>query len=385
MDELLCLVPGPGEAINWKCIIEGPLKPYLKAMEATEQEPCWHGEGNVLVHTQRVCEVLVTTRDWQQMDKPRREVLFVAALLHDIGKPDTTRRIDGRLSAPKHSPHGASLARTLLWQTFGLAGTPEKQAVREAVCALIQYHGRPLHLLDRTHADTLALGLASIGEMTGLFSLEMLALLAEADVRGRICQDGAELLEKVILFRMLCQEAGCFQGPFAFPSAYSRFACLSGRNVVPGQPLYDDTWGQVLIMCGLPGTGKDTWISRHYPDLPVISLDAIRQELGIAPGQPQGKVITKAREKAKEYLRIHQPFIWNATQLTQTLRRNQVELFTRYGASVCIQYLETSWEQQLERNSQRPQAVPEAVIGHMLAQLSPPMPTEAHEVTWLCI
>lgn len=63
---------------------------------------------------------------------------------------------------------------------------------------------------------------------------------------------------------------------------------LSGRNVVPEQPLYDDSWGEVILMSGLPGTGKDTWIMPNRLHMPVISLDDIRREIKIKPTDGQG-------------------------------------------------------------------------------------------------
>ncbi len=34
-------------------------------------------------------------------------------------------------------------------------------------------------------------------------------------------------------------------------------------------------------MSGLPGVGKDTWLARSRPELPVVSLDAVREDLDV--------------------------------------------------------------------------------------------------------
>ena len=73
-------------------------------------------------------------------------------------------------------------------------------------------------------------------------------------------------------------------------------------------------------MSGLPGAGKDTWIARHAPDLPVISLDMIRRELKVTPADDQGAVAALAKSRARELLRRQQSFIWNATNITRALR-----------------------------------------------------------------
>ena len=50
---------------------------------------------------------------------------------------------------------------------------------------------------------------------------------------------------------------------------------------------HEDFACDVTIMSGLPGSGKDTWLARNRPDLPVVSLDDIRGELGVEPTDNQ--------------------------------------------------------------------------------------------------
>ena len=140
-------------------------------------------------------------------------------------------------------------------------------------------------------------------------------------------------------------------------------------------------------MCGLPGTGKDTWIREHYPGLPVVSLDEIRREMKISPAESQGPVAAEARERARAYLRARQPFVWNVTSLTPELRRKNMELFEAYKASVRIVFLETGWKEGLRRNRERghadsSQTVPEGSIVRVLEKLTPPERQEAQQVEW---
>ena len=137
-------------------------------------------------------------------------------------------------------------------------------------------------------------------------------------------------------------------------------------------------------MCGLPGTGKDTWIQAHCPGFPVVSLDGLRLEMEVEPTENQGRVVQAARERAKALLRERRPFIWNATSLTG-LRAQQIGLFEDYHARVRVVYLETEWAENLRRNANRPDAVPEDVIDRMLARLEPPERFEAQAVEWVCV
>ena len=182
----------------------------------------------------------------------------------------------------------------------------------------------------------------------------------------------------------MAQEQGCLDGPYPFASVRTQRALFSGGRVWKGQELYDDTWGEVLLMCGLPGTGKDTWLRTHRPDLPTVCLDDIRRELGVGPEDDQGRVVQAAKERARAFLRRKQPFAWNATCLTAR-RAQQIDLFEAYGARVRVVYLETGWKENLRRNANRPDAVPEGVLYDMLDRLEPPERFEAQNVEWLCV
>ena len=249
----------------------------------------------------------------------------------------------------------------------------------------MRYHARPLHLLDADDPETTALRLASNGALAPGFTWESLCLLAEADALGRVAPDTRALVEAVALARAQAEEAGCLAGPYPFRAAAGRRALFTGGRVWKDQEIYDSTWGEVILMSGLPGTGKDTWLAEYCPDLPVVSLDAVRRRMGALPTGDQGPVAQAARELAREHLRARRPFAWNATGLSARQRGQQVELFEQYGAAVRIVYLETAWDENLRRNARRPDAVPEDVIDEMLGVLSPPEVFEARHVEWICV
>ena len=115
---------------------------------------------------------------------------------------------------------------------------------------------------------------------------------------GRQCVDQQEMLEKIAFCEELAKEEGCYEACYPFPSLNTRRAFLSGREVWKDQNLYDDTWGEVILMSGLPGTGKDYWIEHNVPHLPMISLDDIRKKHKIASTEEQGRVANIAREQA---------------------------------------------------------------------------------------
>jgi len=359
--------------VDWPAVLAAC--PWLLPLAGTPQDPLHHAEGDVLIHTRMVAEALAELETWRSLPPAERGALFLAALLHDIGKPATTEVApDGRISSPNHARVGASITRSLLWGDEGLDG-PLAFAERELVVALVRLHGLPLWFLERPDIAR-AVFPASLRA-----PLSLVATLAEADVRGRICADGDELLGRVELFRDWCTEHRCLENPYPFPSDHSRVRYCRGSQQDPTYHAYDDTWGEVTLLSGLPGAGKDTWLYEQHSRLPVISLDALRGELGVDPADNQGGVVSAAKERARELLRRRQPFIWNATNLTRRLRDPLVDLFLGYGVSVRIVVVDAPLSRVIERNRQRPSPVPEAIIRRLASRAEPPDVTEAHRIT----
>jgi predicted kinase len=241
--------------------------------------------------------------------------------------------------------------------------------------ALVRHHGLPLWFIER---PDIARGVLPASLRV---RLSMVALLAEADVLGRISDHPDDLRARVGLFHDWCAEHACLDQPFPFPSSHSRVRYCRRLQQDPAYHAYDDTWGEVTLLSGLPGAGKDTWVREQGPQLPVIALDAIRAELKVDPADGQGAVVSAAKARARELLRRREPFVWNATNLTRQLRDPLVELFLGYGAREQIVYVDAPLDQALQRNRQRPSPVPEAVIRRLAARAEPPDLTEAHRIT----
>lgn len=386
VNDILALVPdAPGWVIDWEKIETSALRDYVDAMRHTPQSVRWHAEGDVWTHTRMVCESLASIPEYRYLPQTQRQTLFLAALLHDVGKPMTTRQEGNDWVAPSHSTKGAHLARYILWKEFGMCGTHELQAMREVVVLLVKHHSFPPYALEKEENIRKMISIAASAELVPDFSLKLLYLLAKADALGRECEDKDDFTAQVDLFAELAKEHGCYEGPVGFASDYTRRTYFSGGDVWPQQELYDESWGEVLMLCGLPGTGKDYWISKHCKDMPVVSLDDIRRRHKLSPEGSQGYVASLGKEEAKIYLRKHQPFVWNATNLTVDIRRQLIELFESYGASVRVVYLEAALKTQLRRNAGREDRVPETIIDSMLSKLAIPEIHEARCIQWLCV
>lgn len=345
---------------------------WLRSLGDCPQDPRYHAEGNVLIHTKLVCEELVALPAWRGLPSTERSVLFAAALLHDVAKPASTQvEADGTITSKGHVLQGSKIAQQILWDL----GVPFPQ--REAIVALVRYGSLPLWFWDKPNPEK------AVIQASQIIRCDLLSLLAEADVQGRYCDDQAQLLERIEFFREFALENHCFNQPRSFPSAHSRFVYFDKEHGNPDYQAYDDTRFQVVMMSGLPGVGKDTWIEKNLPNVQVISLDKLRQKMGIDPSDNQGKVVNAAKAIAKEYMRSRQSFVWNATNLSRQLRSTLIRLFSNYQGRIRIVYLESPWEELLKRNHNRTNRLPEKVLYRMRNRLEVPNITEAHQVDWV--
>ncbi|KHT43562.1 AAA family ATPase [Pectobacterium brasiliense] len=350
--------------------------PVLQRAKETPQEPCYHGEGDVWTHTIMVVESLLQLHDYQTATREQQEILFFAALLHDVAKYRTTviDPVTGQIGQPGHSRKGAIDARVLLWD----AGVPF--AIREAICRLISVHQVPFYCLEDERRRMSPI--FTIRELSWQLSIPLLATLAEADMRGRICQDQARVLDSIELFRELAREEGCYGQPRSFVDAHTRLSYFRGADVHPDYPLFQEPGSKVTVMCGLPAAGKDTWVRTHRHDLPVVSFDDARTELGLKHGENEGKAVHRATDKARSLLRTHEPFVWNATHLSQQMRTRTLDLCYAYGAEVEIVYLERPRQELLRRNGKRDTTLSNKTLQGMLTKWELPAPTEAHAVSY---
>jgi len=349
----------PLEKITPQCLWESAL---VTELGATEQDPQWHGEGDVLTHTRMVANELATAPN----------IVRAAGILHDVGKARTTVLQDGRLTAPHHSRVGG---RRVAWHMWLGDLATSHLPTRHALASLVQLHGLPRWVIEKDDPEY------SIIRASYTVRLDWLYQLAVADWAGRIAADTHQHLEYVELFRVLAEELGCFKQPFAFDSPDAQVAFFIDRKPLHYKP-YVEPRPTVTLLSGLPGAGKDTWLATNW-DGPVVSLDDIRRSLGVSPTDEQGQVAQAAREKAREYLRAGVEFAWNATNITRRTRTPLVALFRQYGARVRIVYVDAGWPTIRARNVKREHPVPEGVIQELARRLEIPQPDEAHDVLWV--
>lgn len=115
---------------------------------------------------------------------------------------------------------------------------------------------------------------------------------------------------------------------------------------------------KVYLMCGLPGSGKSEWCKRNHPELPIVSRDIIRGEFGFTSGVDEkarlenwqeNKVTEKEKEYIKRYIKQHQDFIIDDTNLRLKYRKQMIQSLRDLGAYIIGVRIDTPLELCIKR------------------------------------
>lgn len=147
------------------------LFPELKALQGVPQRPDAHPEGDAWIHTGRVLAAAARLREG---DRDRDLALMLAAMLHDLGKTDCTRRDAlGLWRAIGHEEVSAVRAAGFLERWF------PSPSLQRAVLALVRLHGA-VYALYRDGAGPRAWARLALAAP----DRALLLALAQADAEG---------------------------------------------------------------------------------------------------------------------------------------------------------------------------------------------------------
>jgi len=153
------------------------LFPELRALVGCAQEPEWHPEGDVWVHTLQVIDQARLRID--DLPRPERIAVMLGAVCHDFGKPATTAFIDGRIRSMDHEEQGVAPATAFLdrlnVQSF------DGYDVRRQVLGITAQHLKP----GSWYKARDEVGDGAFRRLAQKVDLELLARVAKADCEGR--------------------------------------------------------------------------------------------------------------------------------------------------------------------------------------------------------
>lgn len=150
------------------------LDPEIEALIDCPQDPEWHPEGDVFVHTCHVVDAAAVIADREQLEDHDRLVLLLAALCHDFGKPATTKMEGGRWRSKRHCQEGVEHAERFLTRI----GAP--LAIIAEVSPLISEH-----LMHAGIPNPSPKAVRRLANRIAPASIEALARVVESDHSGR--------------------------------------------------------------------------------------------------------------------------------------------------------------------------------------------------------
>lgn len=159
----------------------------LLKLRQTKQSPKYHPEGSAWNHTMLVVDEAAKLK----VRSKNPNAFMWAALLHDIGKPVTTRIGKGKITSYDHEKIGEKLAGEFL-RTF----TDDDRFIKE-VNSLVRWHMQMLFVVKN-------LPFADIEEMKHEVDIHEIGLLGLCDRMGRLRADKEKEEQNMRLFLRKC-------------------------------------------------------------------------------------------------------------------------------------------------------------------------------------
>jgi tRNA nucleotidyltransferase (CCA-adding enzyme) len=179
IEKLLLLAEHPSKGLEWLRKLEAieKLFPEIQVLIGVNQDPDWHPEGDVFVHTQ-----LVVDRAREQiadLDYAKQVTVMLAALAHDFGKPATTEFLEGHWRSRGHEEAGVAPTERFLdrLNIHSLDG----YNVRAQVVALVREHLKPGEFFKKRDE----VGDGAFRRLARRCEPELLYRVARADSLGR--------------------------------------------------------------------------------------------------------------------------------------------------------------------------------------------------------
>ena len=140
-EKLLLKARKPSIGLKWlyELGVVDQIFPELQSLVGVPQEPEWHPEGDVDVHTLMVVDEARKLID--DLPYERQVAVMLGAVAHDFGKPPTTQFFDDRWRSHSHDEAGIEPTISFL-DTLGIY-TLNGFDVRDQVVQLVRYHLKP--------------------------------------------------------------------------------------------------------------------------------------------------------------------------------------------------------------------------------------------------
>ena len=179
LEKLLLRTRQPSIGLGWLHALRAidQLFPEIKALIDVPQDPEWHPEGDVFVHTRLVIDRARELID--DLPYAKQVTVMLAALAHDFGKPATTELLEGRLRSRGHEEAGVAPTASFLDRLN--IHTLDGYDVRGQVIALVRDHLKPGEFFKKKEE----VGDGAFRRLARKCELDLLYRVAKADSLGR--------------------------------------------------------------------------------------------------------------------------------------------------------------------------------------------------------
>lgn len=308
----------------------------------------YHQEGDVWTHTMMVCK---------QAENMPYEVK-IAALLHDIGKPDT-REINPKNNHVMFLNHDAVSA----FKAIEVLNRPELNLTKDQKVLIFNMIALHTQVFKQTREQL-----------------------------GRTCTDNSLLLTGLLALGHADHEGRFTNKPGEIPN-------LSEIQQWHRTRVYPENSKEVIILCGIPNSGKSTWVEKNVPDdsnvpgtVSVVSRDELIKlsnpslTYNEAWKQANQNEIDKQLTQLFKLAKMSQ-FNTTIVDMTHMSKKSRAKSLSHFGSEYkrkCVVFL-TDLPTIFKRNSEREgKVINRKVIEQMMTSFYPPTLDEFDEIEYIC-
>ncbi len=174
--------PSLGLSAGMTLDVFSEISPEFVALSETEQDPDWHPEGDVWVHTLMAVDEAAKIVQQEELEEEKKLVVMLATLCHDLGKPAVTEEKDGRIKSHGHEKAGEEPTRKFLAKML------INNTLKEKVVQLVANHLIPttLYITEKKRGIKTKDGaVRRLAERIHPATIQELVLVSEADHLGR--------------------------------------------------------------------------------------------------------------------------------------------------------------------------------------------------------
>jgi len=249
--KLLLKAPKPSSGLRlMEALHITPFFPALNALKQVPIDPSNHKERSVWEHSLMALDVMAKLYCDVDADPM---ALLLGTLCHDMGKPLTTRLLDGHIKAPAHAEAGVNVVSSFLSQL-----TDDKR-LTATVLNYVRYHGEPKRLFTQNATD------ADVMRLARHVRIDAICAVATADHLGRTPH--AERSEAAEWLRESAQRLGVLRAPLP--------ALIDGNDLIASglspsptfKTILDAAYDAQLEGAFADKTGARRWLESYLPDL----------------------------------------------------------------------------------------------------------------------